>query len=151
MQSDTINPEESTFASDIIVLTAEAPEVSMVVLDTYPMKTIDVQNLQKPFIFTVPLRETLNDTTNLMKWCMYFDEEASLWRKLECEGQRISVDTMQCCSYHMTQFAVHTVQISTYFSVAFSQSFIIPTIVILDTLLVVVAFAGLFFDRRKAL
>lgn len=80
---------------------------------------------------------------------MYYDETDFKWRKLEGPSKRLSDELMECCSSHMTMFAVHTVQVDTYYNVEFQKSFIIPTVVILDAFLILMGIIGFFLDRKK--
>ena len=56
---------------------------------------------------------------------------------------------MLCCSYHLTQFAVQTVPAQ--IGVAFERSFVIPSLAVIDIMLIGLLIGVCLLDRSKLL
>ena len=73
LQNSTVN-STNRFASDIIVISAEAADGSYALGSTYTMTTVEVKNLSKPFIFTVPLAPAVQNDASYIQKCVYYNE-----------------------------------------------------------------------------
>lgn len=101
------------FASDILILTLQGSDQPISSGNSYTFLNQKVENLGTPFKFTMPLVDTSEDTSTIVKQCVYFNSTYGNWTALECPSVRINSTTMQCCANHFTQFAVMSVATST--------------------------------------
>ena len=86
------------------------------------------------------------DTKTSQQKCVYLDETQGVWVPNECEGVRLSDGEIQCCSTHMTKFSVQTFEIKQ--GISLMDTFLVPTVVIIDVILVLAALAGWMFDKK---
>ena len=77
------------------------------------MTTVQVKNLTTPFKFSVPLSSAQQNDSSYVQTCVYYNEASKNWVQNECPSVQTTPDQIICCSYHMTQFAVHAIKINT--------------------------------------
>lgn len=56
------DPSISNYSSDILTLTALAPESTIATSDKYIVDKLNVQNLETPFCFIIPLTDIFANT-----------------------------------------------------------------------------------------